>query len=97
MGVIGGNQAAQWNPRLGIEQRHHGVEDLAADVFVVDVDALAAGLGQFIGKVRALVVDAGVEAQLVDHITALVRPAGHADHTQPLDLRHLADHRTHSA
>ncbi|MNI48075.1 hypothetical protein D3C73_1026230 [compost metagenome] len=40
-------------------------------------------------------VDAGVEAQLVDHITALFRTARHTDHAQPLDLRHLADHRAH--
>ncbi|MNN94394.1 hypothetical protein D3C81_2130070 [compost metagenome] len=50
---------------------------------------------QFIGEVRALVVDAGIEAQLLNHIAALVHTTRHADYPQAFDLRYLADHRTH--
>ncbi|MNZ40536.1 hypothetical protein D3C78_580580 [compost metagenome] len=95
MGVIGGNQAAEWNPRLGIEQRHHGVEYLATDIFIINVDALGTGLRQFLSKIRAPVIDAGVETQLVDHIAALFRTTRHTNHPQALDLRHLPDHRPH--
>ncbi len=61
-GVIAAHQSADRNPRRGVEQRQHRVKNLAADVFVVDVNALRAGLGQLFGKVRRAMVKADIKA-----------------------------------
>ena len=61
-GVIAAHQPADRNPGRGIQQRQHRVKHLAADVFVVDVNALRAGLGQLFGKVRCAMVKADIKA-----------------------------------
>jgi hypothetical protein len=40
-----------------------------------------------------MMVDAGVEAELLDHEAALVRPARDPDRAASLDLADLPDHR----
>ena len=77
--------------------RKHGVEDLAADVLEVDVDALRRR-GLEVGcKIAGLVVDAGVEAEFVRHVAALVGTAGDANGAAALDLGDLPDDRAHRA
>ena len=69
--------------------------DDAADVLEVAVDAVRAGCLQRRAErlqVAVLpVVDAGVEAELVDHVAALLRPAGDADRAAAARLGELAD------
>src|SRR5581483_4848922 len=76
-----------------VHLRQHGVEHLAADVLEVDVDALRTGLAKLPGEVAGLVVDAGVEPQLVGDVAALFGSAGDSDRAAALDLGDLSDHR----
>jgi hypothetical protein len=50
-----------------------------------------------VAHVAGLVVDAGIEAELVDHPVALGLPAGDADRPAAADLGHLADRLAHRA
>ena len=61
-GVIAAHQPADRNPRRGVEQRQHRVKNLAADVFIINVNTLRAGLGQLFGKVRRAMVKADIKA-----------------------------------
>ena len=61
-GVIAAYQPADRYPRCGIQQRQHRVKNLAADVFVVNVNALRAGLGQLFGKIIRTMVKADIKA-----------------------------------
>ena len=89
--VVLADRAADDDARLAVDARQHGVEDLAADVVEVDVDAFRAVRLQAVLDRAGLVVDAGVEAELLDDPLALRRAAGDADDAAALDLRELAD------
>ena len=96
-GVVGGDQPAHGDAAEQVHLHQHGVEDLAADVLEVDVDALGRGGLELGGEVAGLVVDAGVEAELLRHVAALVGAAGDADGAAALDLGDLADDRADRA
>ena len=85
--VVLRDRAADDDPRAARELREHRVEDVAADVVEIDVDALGAMLAQRLLDVLALVVDGGVEAELVDEVAG-TSPAPPAMPTtrQPLIL-----------
>jgi hypothetical protein len=83
--------APQMTMRAFMPAGEHGVEDLAADVVEVDVHALGAMFSSGPRGVAGLVVDAGVEAQLLDHPVALGLAAGNADHAAAQELGDLAD------
>lgn len=84
--VVVGDDAADRDPGLGVEQREDGVEDLAADVLVIDVDAVRAGLGQSFGEVRGMVVEAGIEAEHLHGVAAFSAPPATPTTRQPLSL-----------
>ena len=69
----------------------HGFEDLAADVVEVHVDAVRSRCGELIGdrQLGRLVVDRRVEAQFVDEVRTLGRPAGDADDSRAAALGDL--------
>ena len=90
--VVLRDQAAQHHARKRIHQREHGVEDRAADVLEIHVHAVRAGVAQLLREVAGLVIDAGVEAQLLHHVVALRLPARDADRAATLDLRELPGH-----
>ena len=71
--------------------RQRGVENVAADIIEVDIDALGAVFLQSLLHVAGFVVDRSVEAELVDQVAALVRAAGNADRAAALDFRDLSD------
>ena len=73
------------------------VEDLPTHVVKEDIDAVRGLLAESILEVRALVVDRGVETELVDEHVALLGTAGDTDHRRALDLRDLAHGRTDTA
>ena len=62
------DQSADGHARERIEEREDGIEDSAADVFEVDVDAFRAGGLECRGEITAAVIDAGVETKLFDDI-----------------------------
>ena len=59
---------------MACEPGEDGVEDLAADIVEVDVDPVRAVLAQRRADILVLVVDRGVEAELLDDEPALLRP-----------------------
>ena len=67
------------------QPRQHGVEHLSPDVVEVDVDAVGGLPAQPPGQVRGLVVQAGVEPQLVHHGAAFALTAGDAHHPAALE------------
>ena len=82
------------NPRAAIEHPQHGGQDGAADVLEVDIDACGTRRGERRREVVRLVADAGVVAQFVDHVAALVRRSGDADRAAAARLRELPHDRT---
>ena len=79
------------------EPAQHRVEQVAADVVEEHVDTVGRELLEPGGDVFGLVVDARVEAELVDDPRALRRRTGDPDHAGALHLRDLAGDRPDSA
>src|SRR6266536_1617343 len=78
--VVLRDHAAERNTGEGIEKPQHGVQDRAAHVLEVDVDALGTGLPERVEDVgRFLVAYGGVGAELAREIRALVVRPGRAD------------------
>src|SRR5258706_9214086 len=92
-----GDVAAERNARERVDLGQHGLEHVAADVVEVDVDALGALGLQCAEEIGRAIAHAGVEAELLDDIGALVGRAGHADRARALDPGHLADGRADRA
>ncbi len=95
--VVLRNQAAHRHARADVEQRQHGVEDRAADVLEIDVDAVRAGVGQLSREVRRAPVEAHVEAERAGDVAAFFGVARDADHAAAFQLRDLADGGAHRA
>src|SRR5205085_903620 len=70
----------------------HRVEDLPADIVEVDVNALRAVLSQGGRDVLTLVVDRRVEAEVLDHMSALLRAARDPDDAAAPQLGDLPGH-----
>src|SRR5690606_22660818 len=66
-------------------------------ILEIDVDAIRRRGGKLLAPVGALVIDRGIEAEVLDDMAALVRPARYADSATALDLRDLADDGTDGA
>ena len=91
------DQAADRHACEDIELRKDRLENRAADILEIDVDALRAGVLELCGEIGITVIDAGIEAQLLDRVVAFFLPARDADRAQSFDLRDLSDHRADSA
>src|SRR5215467_15176005 len=52
--VVLGDHAAEWDTRIGIEEPEHGVENQAAHVLEIDIDALGTGLPERVEDVARL-------------------------------------------
>src|SRR5579864_3315023 len=84
--VVPADQAAQWHPRCDIEERCDRIEDRPADALEVDVDSFRASGGELLGKIGAAVIDAGIEAESADRVTALLGAPGHTHDATALEL-----------
>src|SRR5512146_15906 len=87
-----GDTAADDDSGAQRHQLQHRFEHFAADVVEVHVGAFRTGLAQIAVEVPGLVVDAGVEAELVHHVVALLLAAGDAHRAAAADLCQLPDH-----
>ena len=76
---------------MELPQGHHRIEDRAADVLEVDVDPVGTGRAQIRRETSRLVVDAGIESELFDHVLALHRSAGDTHGATALDPGDLSD------
>ena len=92
-----GDEAAHRHPGEGVEQRQHRVEDPAADILEIDVDAIRAGGRELLAEVGGAVVEGGVEAELFRQRPHLGGAAGDADSPRPAQLCDLADGRADGA
>src|SRR5258708_13952536 len=81
--VVGGDRSAQDDAAFQRELAEAVVEDRAADVVEVQVDAVGAALAQTCREVVVLVVARLVEAQLLDYVGALLPPPRPAPHPPP--------------
>src|SRR5438270_13154604 len=90
-GVVIGNRAADHHAAEEIHAREQRVEDLGADIVEIDVHAVRALLLQLLAQRAGLVIDAGIEAELLLHIGAFLAAAGDADGARAPDFRQLPD------
>ena len=74
VGAVVGDHLARRDSRSGVDPAQHMVQYPPADVFDVRVDAVGGGLVEPVAPVRVASVDAGVESQLLDDVTAFLRP-----------------------
>src|SRR5581483_1166457 len=95
--VVFGDEAAHHDARAHPHQLQHRIEDFAAHVLEMHVHAIGAGLRERLLQSPRLVVDAGVEAELVDDVAAFLRTAGDADGAAAPQLRELAHDAAHRA
>src|SRR5688572_4993379 len=76
---------------MQLHPRQNRVELRAADVLKVDVDTAGCQPIERGADVFAAVVDAGIEAELVYHVLALVGTTGDADYPATFDFGDLSD------
>ena len=89
--VVLGDHAAGDDAAEVVHAGDGGFELLAADVLVVDVDALGREALEGVERLLLLVVEAGVEAELLGDEVELLVLADGADDGQALVLGELAD------
>ena len=88
--VVAADRAAHGEARVLRGALQHRVEDLAPHVVEVHVHVVRGGLAELLAEVGRLVVDGGVEAELLRQHAALVGAAGDADDAGAAELGDLA-------
>jgi hypothetical protein len=96
-GVVGGDHAAQRDAPERLHGADRRLEVLAAHVVELDVDAVGGRLPQGLVGRRFLIVEGGVEAQLVPQEADLLPGADAADRLAARDPRQLPDHAADGA
>src|SRR6516225_9470097 len=76
-----------------IEQGKHSLEYRASDILEIDADTFRAGCRKTVDKIRCPMIDAGIEAEFLGHVTAFLWSSGDADGVCALDPGDLADNR----
>src|SRR5262249_39113762 len=89
--VVFGDETADHDAREAIHHRQQRIEQRAADVLEVHVDATRARSAQSAGQVIRPVIDAIIEAKLADDVVALGLAAGDADDAATRDLPELSN------
>src|SRR6187455_225735 len=95
--VILRDRAAAGDAAAVVHQRETRLENVAADIVEIDVDAVGSRRPQRLEGRAVLVIDRGVEAEFGRQPLALVLAAGDADDVAALDLRDLPDDRPDGA
>src|SRR5262249_35628426 len=78
----------------GLRRGKNSPEYRATDILEIDVDTFRPGRRKTADQIRCPMVDAGVEAEFVGHVTAFLWSSGDADGVGALDAGDLADNRT---
>ena len=91
------HQAANRDAGEVVEQRHDRIEDRAADVLEVHVDAVGTGGTQLVGEVRRTVVQRHVETECIAQVGTLGLAASDADGPGALQFRDLSHRRADRA
>jgi hypothetical protein len=90
-------RAADRDAREAVEQREDRVENGAADILEIDIDAVGAGGFERVGEILPLVIDGAVEAEFARDEIAFLRAARDADDAAAFELRDLARDRADRA
>src|SRR5436853_708557 len=96
-GIVLRDQTAQRNARVEVDPAQHRIENFAADVFKINVDAVRAMLLQAVTDQFILVINRRIESEFFDQPATFFRAAGNADNAQTFDLADLADERADGA
>jgi len=94
-GVVLRDHTADDDTAEVVNRIQRSLEVLAADVLIVDVDALRGETGQRSSGLLSLVVEATVEAELLDDVVKLLVRAHGSNDLQTLALGQLADELAH--
>ena len=101
LSVIARDHAADGDAAKGVHAQQHGVQNHAAHVFEVTIDAVGAvlleRLGQRIHVFVQLVIDAGVKAQLVHGVLAFFGTTGDTDDTAAAGFGQRSESTAHRA
>src|SRR5215472_1437884 len=92
--VIHGNQPANGNAGERIEEGKHSLEYRATDILEIDVDTFRAGCCKTAVEIRCPMIDAGIEAEFLGHVTTFVWSSCDADGVGALDAGHKRAHRS---
>src|SRR5437667_7745825 len=95
--VVLGDQAAERDAGVPVDQLERRRQGRPAHVVEVDIDSVRARRLQRGKELLGPVVDTGLEAELRDHVVAFVLGAGDADDVAALDPGDLPDHGAHGA
>src|SRR5260370_39732629 len=91
------DEATDHDAAVEIHAIQNFLHDFSADVFKIDVNAVGSGRGKPFLPVRMLVVDGGVEAEILGDPCAFVVAAGDADDAAAVNLSNLSDDAAGSA
>ena len=69
-GVVLGDKPADRNARKVIQQRQHRIENRAADILEIDIDAIRTGCFQIFAQLGLAMIEARVESELVPNEAA---------------------------
>ena len=95
--IVGGDQAADSHPAMGLQSVVDGDHDVTADVFEIEVDPVGCQPVQRLSDILILVVNGRVEAEFFGQPAAFPGPARNADDATAARLCHLTGDRTHRA
>src|SRR5512135_515652 len=88
--------AADWHPRIVVEEPERGVGDGSTDVVEIDVHAFRAHLAQHgVVVLHAPVIECGVVSVVAYHVVDLCIGTCDPDDAAALHLRELPDHGAH--
>src|SRR5207248_1521211 len=90
-------QPAYRNAGERIEEGKHSLEYRPADILEINIDTFRAGCRKAAGEIRCPMVNAGVEAEFVGHVTAFLWSSSDADGTRAFYAGDLADNRADRA
>src|SRR5215472_1212243 len=95
--IVVRDHAAERETGERVGPRQHGIQDLAADIFEIHIDALRRGGGEIRMEALGPVVDAGVEAEFLDHVVTFLFAPSYAESSGALHSGQLPHDATDCA
>src|SRR5690625_7828579 len=74
---------------MHVDAREHGIQNLAADVIKIHIDAAWAGCAQILIEVAFFVIDDGVKTEFIDQATRFFCAAGNSHHAAAMQFGKL--------
>ncbi|KXV19499.1 hypothetical protein AD933_01675, partial [Acetobacter malorum] len=64
--VVMGDEAAERNAGMSVQEREYGIEHGTTDILEIDIDPFRAGSSQLCGEVGCTMIDTGIKSQCLD-------------------------------